>query len=93
MTHLAPIDHIGCRAAIHGAPLLFRISRIEADLWTVTRPDAQIEHGFSDLAQAVAFIRRESGDSPATVELRVDDLYVVGYHDPRRPGPLFGEPA
>jgi hypothetical protein len=41
----------------------------------------------------VAFIRRECGDMPATVELRVDDVYAVAYLRPGEAHSLFGEAA
>ena len=55
------------------------------------RPGAALEHEFTDLEAAVAFIRHESATEPATVELRVDDLYVAAHLDPSRPASLFGE--
>ncbi|HKX07832.1 MAG TPA: hypothetical protein VJN67_06535 [Stellaceae bacterium] len=58
----------------------------------VERPGAVIEHAFSDLEHAVAFVRSESV-TPATVELRIGDLYIVSRFDPRQPGSLFGELA
>ena len=70
---------------------IFRIARVGEDRWVVERPGAVMEHAFPNLEQAVAFIRHESRDKPATVELRIDDLYVVAQIDPNRPGSLFGE--
>jgi hypothetical protein len=70
---------------------VFRISRAWENRWVVERPGAPMEHAFPDLEQAVGFIRHESQDTPATVELRIGELYVVAHYDPRRPGSLFGE--
>jgi hypothetical protein len=70
---------------------IFRIARVAEDRWVVERPGAVMEHAFPNLEQAVAFIRHESGLKPATVELRIDDLYVVAQIDPNQPGSLFGE--
>jgi hypothetical protein len=71
---------------------IFRIAQVWDDRWVVERPGAVIEHAFPDLEQAVAFIRNDSA-MPATVELRIGDLYVVARFDPRQPGSLFGELA
>ena len=57
----------------------------------VERPGSTMEHAFPDLEQAVAFVRHECLYKLATVELRVDDLYVVAQLDPNKPGSLFGE--
>ena len=70
---------------------IFRIAQIWRDRWIVERPGAAIEYAFPDLDRAVAFIRHESGVTPATVELRIGDLYVVAHFDPNQPGSLFGE--
>jgi len=70
---------------------IYRITRVAEDSWVVERPGASMEHAFSDLEHAVAFIRHECLCKPATVELRVDDLYVVAQLDPNNPGSLFGE--
>lgn len=69
---------------------VFRIVQVGRDRWMVERPGAAIEHAFPALEEAVAFIRSESA-TPATVELRIGDLYVVSRFDPRQPGSLFGE--
>ena len=71
---------------------IFRIAQISDDRWVVERPGAAIEHAFSDLEHAAAFVRSESV-TPATVELRIGDLYVVARFDPGQPGSLFGELA
>lgn len=70
---------------------VYRITRLAEDRWVVERPGAAMEHAFPDLEQAVAFIRHECPRDLATVELRVDDLYVVAQLDPSKPGSLFGE--
>ena len=69
---------------------VFRITEISEDRWLVERPGASLEHAFPDLETAVAFVRSESL-TPAMVELRIGDLYVVARFDPRQPGSLFGE--
>lgn len=69
---------------------IFRIAQLGDDRWMVERPGAVLEHAFSDLEHAVAFVRSES-TTPTTVELRIGNLYVVSRFDPRQPGSLFGE--
>jgi hypothetical protein len=78
------------RHARHELPI-FRISRVWEDRWIVTRPGALIGHAFPDLASAAGFVRHECTDAPAAVELYIGDLYVVAFHDPHKPAPLFGE--
>ena len=70
---------------------VYRITRDREDRWVMERPGAAIAHAFPDLEQAVAFVRHECLYKPATVELRVDDLYVVAQLDPNKPSSLFGE--
>jgi hypothetical protein len=70
---------------------IYRITRVSEDRWVVERPGASLEHAFPDLEQAVTFIRHECLYKAATVELRVDDLYVVAQLDPNNPVSLFGE--
>jgi hypothetical protein len=72
---------------------VYRITRVAPDRWVVERPGASMEHAFGTLEEAVTFIRHECLYKPATVELRVDDLYVVAQLDPNKPGSLFGEPV
>ena len=78
------------RVRAERAPV-YRITRVGEDRWVVERPGAAMEHAFADLEQAVAFVRHECHHTRATVELRVDDLYVVAQLDPHKPGSLFGE--
>jgi hypothetical protein len=70
---------------------VYRISRAWESRWVVERPGALMEHAFPDLEHAVGFIRHESQDAEATVELRIGELYVVAHFDPRQPRSLFGE--
>jgi len=70
---------------------IYRISRAWEDRWIVTRPGALIGHSFGDLAGAVSFVRHECPFTSTAVELYIEDLYVVAFHDPKDPGPLFGE--
>ena len=70
---------------------IYRISRAWEDRWIVTRPGALIGHSFGDLASAVSFVRHECPFKAAAVELYIGDLYVVAFHDPNDPSPLFGE--
>jgi len=72
---------------------IFEISRAWEDRWVVRRPGGIMDHAFANLESAVAFVRHESRDRPATVELRIGDLYVVADYDPREPSSLFGEPT
>jgi hypothetical protein len=74
-----------------GRLAVYRITRLSEERWVVARPGASMEHAFPDLERAVAFIRHECLYKPATVELRVDDLYIVAQLDPSKPGSLFGE--
>jgi hypothetical protein len=74
------------------APMpVYRITRMAPDRWVVERPGASMEHAFATLEEAVALVRHECLYSSATVELRVDDLYVVAQLDPSKPSSLFGE--
>ncbi len=84
------ISSRGLRKTAAGHEPIFRIAQTRDRLWMVERPGAAIEHVFPDIDQAVAFIRHESA-TPAMVELRIGDLYVVSRFDPRRPSSLFGE--
>ena len=70
---------------------VFRITRVWMVRWVVVRPGATMEHAFSTLDEAVAFVRHEAGSSPVGVELYIGDLYVGAFYDPNRPSPLFGE--
>ena len=70
---------------------VYRITRVWMDRWVVVRPGATMEHAFSTLDEAVAFVRHEAGPSRVTVELFIGDLYVAAYHDPDKPASLFGE--
>ena len=79
------------RGHTHDRLPIFRISRVWEDCWIVRRPGALIGHAFPDLASAAGFVRRECPDTPAAVELDIADLYVVAFHDPHKPGPMFGE--
>jgi len=81
----------GPSMASHSREPVFRIARSREDRWIVERPGAALEHVFPDLEGAVAFIRHESEGTPAMVELRIGDLYVVARFDPDVPGSLFGE--
>ena len=69
---------------------IFRVSRAHERCWVVVRPGARMEHSFATLDEAIAFIRHEA-TAPATVELRIGELYMVGFYDPNRPCSLFGE--
>jgi hypothetical protein len=79
------------RLGVRDQSPVYRISRAWENRWVVERPGAPMEHAFPDLEQAVSFVRHESRDAPATVELRIAELYVVAHFDPRYPGSLFGE--
>ncbi|HTS93355.1 MAG TPA: hypothetical protein VMG55_15195 [Stellaceae bacterium] len=72
---------------------VYRIDRIADAHWTVTSPDGSAWRGFEDLSGAVAFIRQESANSAATIELRVDGVYAVAYLRPGEAQSLFGEAA
>jgi hypothetical protein len=86
-----PVKPIGCDRAGRSAPEeVLRITRLKPDLWVMGGQENTIEQSFSALDQAIAFIRRRSG-SPVTVELLIDDLYMVAHLDPGRSQTLFGE--
>lgn len=70
---------------------VYRITCDARDRWVVERPAASVEHAFATLEEAVTFVRHECLYNAATVELRVDDLYVVAQLDPNKPCSLFGE--
>src|SRR5262249_28286159 len=74
---------LSARRAEEGHEPIFRIAQISHDRWVVERPGAVIEHAFSDLEHAVAFVRNENA-APATVELRIGDLYIVARFDPQQ---------
>jgi hypothetical protein len=78
-------------SAYRAARPVFRLSRLRANRWIVLRPGGLIEHGFPDLAQAVAFVRAESDGAPVTVELRIGELYAVAHLEHGEPESLFGE--
>jgi hypothetical protein len=56
---------------------IFRVYRLRPDLWAVLRPGSQVENGFSDIDDAIAFIRAERRGADAVVELQIDDFYAV----------------
>jgi hypothetical protein len=68
---------------------IFSITQIRPDLWVARRRGDDAEGAFADLGEAVDYIREEAGRSPATVELRLGDLYAVAYYDPARPRPFL----
>ena len=70
---------------------IFRIERLWHDRWIACRRDSLVNRVFPNLERAVAYIVDESGGSPVTVEVRIDDFYVVAPLDPQQPGLLFGE--
>ena len=84
-----PLPDAACSQS--GRVPVYRITRLSEERWAVERPGASMEHAFPDLERAAAFIRHECLYKPATVELRVDDLYVVAQLDPNKPSSLFGE--
>jgi hypothetical protein len=88
----SPVKPIGCdRAGRSAAQEVLRVTQLKPDLWVVGGQGNAIEQSFSDLHQAIAFIGRGHSDSPVTIELLIDDLYIVAHLDPGRPQTLFGE--
>lgn len=45
--------------------------------WHVTRPNATMDHAFSCLDEAEAFVRRDSAGQATYVELIADSTYMV----------------
>jgi hypothetical protein len=88
----SPIKPIGCdRAGRSAAQEVLRVTQLKPGLWVVGGQENTIEQSFSDLHEAIAFIRRGHSGSPLTIELLIDDLYMVAHLDPGRPQTLFGE--
>ncbi len=47
------------------------------ELWQVTRPHASIAHAFTEPTAALAFVSNDCTADAATVEIVIDDLYMV----------------
>lgn len=54
----------------------YRITRVDR-AWHVVRPNAAMAHTFRQLGQAMDFVRHDCGRHDATVELMIDDVYIV----------------
>ena len=57
-------------------PVLYRIV-LYGSAWHVVRPQGSLAHAFTDLDQALAFVRDDSGRAEVSVELMVDNFYMV----------------
>jgi hypothetical protein len=66
---------MGAHAA-RPTPPLYRITLCD-QAWHVVRPQATLAHAFADLDQAFAFVRTDSDGAEATVELLIDNFYMV----------------
>jgi hypothetical protein len=66
---------MGLPAARSTLPL-YRITLCD-EAWHVVRPHASLAHAFADLDQAFAFVRTDSDGAEATVELLIDNFYIV----------------
>jgi hypothetical protein len=52
--------------------------------WHVVRPQGSLAHAFTDLDQAFAFVRTDSDGVEVSVELMVDNFYMVKQIGPSR---------
>jgi hypothetical protein len=57
-------------------PALYRIT-LWGSAWHVLRPHGSLAHAFTDLDQAFAFVRTDCDGVEASVELMVDNFYMV----------------
>ena len=64
-------------------PALYRIALV-GSAWHVVRPQGSLAHAFTDLDQAFAFVRTECGGVEASVELMVDNFYMLKQIGPAR---------
>jgi hypothetical protein len=55
---------------------LYRITLCE-QAWHVVRPRASLAHAFADLNQAFAFVRTDCDGAEATVEVLIENFYMV----------------
>ena len=55
---------------------LYRITRCD-QAWHVLRPQSSLAHGFADLDRAFEFVKSDCDSGEATVELLVDNLYML----------------
>ena len=62
--------------AVRTALPLYRIT-LCGQAWHVVRPRASLAHAFADLDQAFAFVRTDCGGAEATVELLIENFYMV----------------
>jgi hypothetical protein len=68
---------------VRSKPALYRIA-LYGSAWHVMRPQGVLAHVFTDLDQALAFVRTECGDVGASVELLVDNFYMLKQINPAR---------
>ena len=61
---------------VRPTPPLYRIS-LYGLAWLVVRPQGSLPHAFTDLDQAFAFVRTDSDGAEVSVELMVDNFYMV----------------
>ncbi len=64
-------------------PPLYRIT-LFGSAWHVVRPLGSLAHAFTDLDQAFAFVRTDCDGAEVSVELMVDNLYMVKQIGPAR---------
>jgi hypothetical protein len=62
---------------------LYRIA-LYGSTWLVVRPQGSLPHGFTDLEGAFAFVRTDSDGMEASIELLVDNLYMLKQIGPAR---------
>jgi hypothetical protein len=55
---------------------LYRIA-LFGSAWHVVRPHGSLAHAFTDLDQAFAFVRTDCDGAEASVELMVDNFYML----------------
>jgi hypothetical protein len=64
-------------------PTLYRIA-LYGSAWHVVRPQGSLAHAFTNLDQAFAFVRNDCGDVEVSVELLVDNFYMLKQITPTR---------
>jgi hypothetical protein len=69
--------------AVQRTPPLYRIA-LYGSAWHVLGPQGSLPHAFTDLDQAFAFVRTDCDGVEASVELLVDNLYMLKKIGPAR---------
>ncbi len=61
---------------VRSKPALYRIA-LYGSAWHVVRPQGSLAHAFTDLDQAFAFVRTDCDGAEVSVELLVDNFYML----------------